>query len=378
MAAFGKAPVLLVLAVTAVTALVSAEAADLSPELTALLHDILPPDASSGSPNASTITNTASVILQEEHLMGGNRPMIKSNDLIEQYTKAFALGNRGPQFATQMAEVHNALASGNVKLAKEAIRRLWQAAGRAEPDNDTLSQLLEKVGKITNAGDPVERISISKPEHSIEITWDKASGRVKVEVTDNKPPDGKPNRTVFEGQATTRPDASGKGLETVGQPKRDQLREVAEQRSQNLREKIGGMWRDQDGLTWLISGGKSTGISATQYYSSGHKVVYDGDYKLAKISASHTIKDPKDIREGFPETIKQQIATKYQPPYKIRLDVNDAGDRMEGTWISRHVTYSGLSLEVEEVSRDDFYVPLTLTRAVLSGTALGMKEGDLP
>lgn len=368
----------IVACLVAAGALPSTWSADMSTELTGLVHDILPADASSASPKASTITSTAAVMLQEDHLMGSGRPTIAPNNLIEQYSKALALGTRGPQFATEIAAIHNAFQGRDPKAVRDAVRTLMQNAGRSAPDNESLDKMVNALQEAEAPSDPAEYAVISKPDHSVEITWLKPTGQVKVEVINNKGPDGKATRTVFQGEAVSQPDPSGKGFQTVGKPRRDQLRTVTEESSQALRDKIGGKWKDQSGNLWLVSGGKSTGILLTQYYSNGHKVEYMGDYKLAKISASHTIKDPKDIREDMPESVKQQLATKWQPPYKLRLDVNDAADRMEGTWISRHVTYSGLSGEVESVSNDDFHQPLILTRAVLSGTAMGMKEGDFP
>jgi hypothetical protein len=351
--------------------------ADMSPELTALVHDILPADASSGAPKGSSITNKAAAILKEEHLMGSSRPATASNNLVEQYAKILALGTRGPKFAAEIAAIHNAFQGGEPKAIRESIRTLLQNAGRSPPDNETLEKLVTGLQELEKSGNQVERVTIDKPDHAVEISWAKKTGKVKVEVTDKKGDNGKPTRTVFEGEAVTRPDPSGKGLETAGKPRRDQLRAVTEESSQSLREKIGGKWRDQDGLLWLVSGGKSVGVSATNYHASGHGVVYDGDFKLAKLTASHTINDIRDIGEALPETVKRQLVAQYKPPYKIRLDINEAGDRMEGIWISRHVTYDGMSEEIVKVS-DDYDKPMILTRAVLSGTAPGMKDGDFP
>lgn len=355
----------------------ASRAQDLSAESSAVVHDIMDPFVNGEASGPSVATNLAVKILKNKKLIGGSRPAVPKNNLVEQYGPALALGTRAANFAAQIAAIHDAFLRNDSKGVRDAIRHLWQDAGRSDPDNETLTKMVEKLKEIEGGVDPVEHAVFDAPDGSVDVTWEKATGKVKIEVTDPNGPNGQPVRTTFTGDAKARPDATGKSVELKGQPSNTKPREVTEEQSKNLREKIAGKWMDQDGHPWLVNAGKSIGITVTQYRPGGHKVVYDGDFKLAKIAANHTIKDPKDISEGLPESVKEQLASKYHPLYKVRLDANDAGDRLEGIWISKHVTYDGLSQEVEKIG-DDFNLPLVLTRPQTSGTALGMKDGDFP
>jgi len=208
-----------------------------------------------------------------------------------------------------------------------------------------------------------------------------------VDVTDKKGANGEPVRTTFNGEAKTKPDSTGKSLELTGKPAGQKPREVTPQKAKDLREKINGEWVDQEGNIWTITGSGSS-ITATEE-QSGHKVEYKARYDLGKLSGEHIVTDPRDVTEPFPESVKEQLASKFHPPYKINLDVNDDADRMEGTWASLNVTYSaglsGLTGTVESI-HDPYDLLLILTRAqktadskkATSGTALGMKEGDFP
>lgn len=353
------------------------QAQDMSAELSALVHDIMEPYANGTASGPSVETNLAVSILKDKHLVGGARPSLPPNNLIEQYGPALALGTRAANFAGDIAAIHDAFLRNDLPGVREAIRSLWRNAGRSDPDNETMTKMVEKLQAIEGGVDPVEHATISTPDGSVDVTWTRGTGEVKIDVTNPNGANGQPVRTTFTGQAKAQPDSTGKSVELKGQPSKTKPRETSEEQSKNLREKIAGKWMDQDRHPWLINAGKTTGVSVTQYRAGGHKIVYNGDFRVAKLGASHTIKDVKDIVEAMPASVKQQLATKYQPPYRVQLDANDAGDRLAGIWISKQVTYSGLTEEVQKVG-DDYNQPLVLTRPETSGIALGMKEGDFP
>lgn len=351
-------------------------AQDMSAELTALVHDIMEPYANGTASGPSVETNLAVSILKDKHLVGGARPSLPPNNLVEQYGPALALGTRAANFAGDIAAIHDAFLRNDLPGVREAIRSLWRNAGRSDPDSETMTKMVEKLQAIEGGVDPVEHATISTPDGSVDVTWTRGTGEVKIDVTNPNGANGQPVRTTFTGQAKAQPDSTGKSVELKGQPSQAKPRETSEEQSKNLREKIDGKWMDQDRHPWLVGGGKF-GIIVTQYRPGGHKVVYNSDFKLGTITGSHTINDVKDISEPLPASVKQQLVSKYKPPYKIRLTANDAGDRLEGIWISKQVTYSGLTEEVTKVE-GDYNVPLILTRPETSGTALGMKDGDFP
>jgi len=101
---------------------------------------------------------------------------------------------------------------------------------------------------------------------------------------------------------------------------------------------------------------------------------------LGKLTGQHIVNDPADIGESLPGEVKQTLAQQYHPPYKIVLNANEDGDKLDGSWISLHVTYSGLTNAVQKVA-DPYDTRLALTRQAKvadSGTALGMRDHDKP
>src|SRR6266540_6465885 len=361
--------------------------ADMSPQLTLLVHDVLQPYAVNSDAATSEGTKRAIEILKNAHLAGGGRPSTASSELIQNYGKVLALGTRAPQFAADIVAIHNAFRSGDTGAVRDAIRNLMKHAGRADPNESALDKMVESLKEIEGSAKSVERATMDDSDRTIDVWWEKGTGKVKVDVTDKKGANGEPVRTTFNGEAKTKPDSTGKSLELTGKPAGQKPREVTPQKAKDLREKINGEWVDQEGNIWTITGSGSS-ITATEE-QSGHKVEYKARYDLGKLSGEHIVTDPRDVTEPFPESVKEQLASKFHPPYKINLDVNDDADRMGGTWASLNVTYSaglsGLTGTVESI-HDPYDLLLILTRAqktadskkATSGTALGMKEGDFP
>jgi hypothetical protein len=352
--------------------------ADMSPQLTALVHDVLQPYATKPDAATSEGTKRAIELLKNAHLAGGGRPSTASGELIQNYGKVLALGTRATQFVPDIISIHDAFGSRDSNAIRDAIRSLMKDAGRAEPNESALDKMVEDLKDVEGSSKSVERATMDDADRTIDVRWEKGTGKVKVDVTDKKGANGEPVRTTFNGEAKTKPDSTGKSLELTGEPAGQKPREVTPQKAKDLREKINGEWVDQDGNIWTITGSGSS-ITATKD-ESGHKVEYKAKYDLGKLSGEHIVTDSRDVTEPFPGSVKEQLASKFHPPYKINLDVNDDADRMEGTWASLNVTYSGLTGAVELI-HDPYDLLLILTRAqktAASGTALGMKEGDFP
>jgi len=354
-------------------------AADMSPEFTAVVHDVLQLYAGDSVSGVSDTTKKAADILKQAHLMGSNRPATASSELIDKYGKALALGTRTSQFATEIIAVHDAFRSGDKETIRNSIRNLMKRAGRAEPNESALDKMVEDLTEIEGNPRSVERVTMEDADRKIDVSWAKQSGKVKVDVIDKHGTNGQPTRTTFTGETQTKPDPTGKSVAVSGKPDTEKPREVTSDKAKQLREKINGDWIDQERNKWVINGSGSA-VTATRTNKDGHKVEFKSSYDLAKLNGEHIINNALDVTEPLPGGVKEQLASKYHPPYKITLDANDAGDKLEGTLTSLHVTYSGLTSNVELI-HDPYDMLLVLTRAqktASSGTALGMKEGDFP
>jgi len=352
---------------------------DLSAQLTAIVHDVLQPYAAGGPSGTSDAAKRAADILKNEHLLGSARPTVPANSLIEQYAKPLMLGTRAANFAPDIAEIHNAFVRGDVDGARAAIRALAKHAGRSEPADDVLDKIVDDLRQIEGGVEkPIEHTTIDQPDHSVDITWDKPSGKVTVDVIDRKGPNGQPTRTTFTGDTTVHADATGKSLATTGQPSSERPKETTPDQQKDLRDKINGEWMDQDGNKWTLAGNGAS-LAATKL-QGGHPVAYQGKFELGRLIAEHIVNDPADIGQALPDEVKQGLAQKYHPPYRINLKASETGDKLEGTWISLHVTYSGLTSEIESV-QDPYDTRLILTRVQETadgGTALGMRDRDKP
>lgn len=332
---------------------------DMSPELTAVVHDVLQPYAGTPPPSTSASTKQAADILKNAHFSGSGRPSTKSADLIQKYGKVLALGTRSAQFVPEIVAIHDAIQSGDPTAARQAILDLIKRAGRTAPDEASLKKIVDDLTELEPSKGSLERVTMDDVDRTIDIIWDKGNGRVKIDVLDKKGANGEPVRTTFNGQAKTKSDATGKSVEITGTPDAGKPREVTADKAKNLRDKLNGDWTDQDGNKWVLAGSDSSLTAAKD--ESGYKVEYKGTYNLAKLNAEHVVTDPRDVSESLPQGVKEQLASQYHPHYKINLDANDAVDRLEGTFIAEHVTYSGLTGEVESV-HDPYDRVLVLTR----------------
>jgi hypothetical protein len=337
-------------------------AADISAEMGALLSDVLKPYRAGGAVPPGTdpqAVEAALQILKKEKLLDLPRPPTRVTGVVESFGKALALGTRSQQFRGEIGVIYDALTRGDEQGAKDAIRNLYKKAGRTPPEGESLEKLYNDV-RAAHGAEPkeTERVEIMRPDYTITNTWARSAGKVKVDVTGQQGPDGKPFRTVFEGDVVARPDASGKGLELAAQPA-PSPRTIGPAQAQALREKLNGRWTDQKGRTWAISGNGGS-ITLTETRENSHKVVYNGRYDLAKITAEHVVSDPLDT-EDLPEPVAQQVAANFKTPYRIALDVSPSTDRMDGTVAAQYVTYDSTDYTVKRI-HDWYDRPLTLSR----------------
>lgn len=350
-------------------------AADISAEMGALLSDVLQPYRTGGAAPSGTdpqAFDAALQILEEEKLLDLPRPPTGATGIVESFGKALALGTRSQQFRGEIGAIYDALTRGDEQEAKDAIRDLYQKAGRKPPEGESLEKLYNDVRTVHGAEPKeTERVEIKRPDYTVTNTWARSAGKMKVEVVGQQGPDSKPFRTVFEGDVVTRPDASGKGLELAAKPA-PAPQTVTPERAQELRQKLNGTWTDQDGKQWEVSGG-GTSITLIEIRKDGHRLAYDSRYNLGKITGQHIINNPADISDSLPDPVKQQLASKFKPPFGVALEVSSGADRLEGTWSSQHVTYDGDDYTVKRI-HDPYDRPLTLTR---SGTRVA-QGGRLP
>ena len=315
-------------------------AADISAEMTALMSDVLKPyrtgtNLPSDANTDPKAVNAALEILKKENLLDIPRPATGVTDIVERFGKALALGTRSQQFQTEIGTIYDAITKGDERAAKDAIRKLYEKAGRKPPEGESLEKFYKDVLSVHGAEpQETERVEIKRPDYSVDLILARAAGKMKVEVSGQNGPDGKPFRTLFEGDVVTRPDPSGKGLELVANPASAPLTMTTEQ-AQMLREKLNGTWTDEKGNTWEISGGGNS-ITLTESYQNGHKVVYNGQYNLAKVTGEHIINDPLDM-EGLPEQVSQQVASNFKTPYRIALDFANGEGNCLAVLVSYHL-----------------------------------------
>jgi hypothetical protein len=335
-------------------------AADISAEMSALLSDVLRP-YQMGAPvpagvDPQVFARTLA-ILKKEGLVGLPRPATGTTDIADRFGKALALGTRTLQFLSEIGAVYDALTRGDAQAAGEAIRTLYRKAGRTPPQGAALEKLYNDVQAAHNEARQVEQVEITRPDYSITVAH--RGGKIHVDVVGQKGPDGKPFRTVFDGDVVTRPDASSKNLELAANPA-SAPRTISPEQAAELRSTLNGKWNDGNGNIWEIAGSGES-ITLTEIRTNtGHRLVYKGRYDLGKIYGEHIVDDAKDMN-FLPDWVAQQVAANFKPPFRIKLDISAAADQMEGTWASQNVTYNEMESKVKSV-QDWFHEPRILSR----------------
>jgi hypothetical protein len=338
------------------------QSADLGAETMAHLSDLLAPYSASVAPPRGAdprVLSGALEALRKEKLLGAPRPATGETDIVERYGRALMLGTRAPEFKSEIAAVRDAVVRGDPAATRESIRQTYTKAGRRAPEGQALDDLVKAV-KSTGSDEPPETIhhEIKRLDYDITIEDQRAAGKIRTEVT-RRGPDGQPERTEFVGDVVTRPNAAGTSLERAVTPTAPP-RTVTQAESTRLRETLNGRWRDQDGATWEVSGAGAE-IVLTHLRPVRTTLTYRGRYALARATGTHVFQSPDDMDPDLPDWVRAGLVGMGQS-FRVALTANAAGDRLEGTWSSQHVTYSPSYQTIEKV-HDPFDRRLTLTRA---------------
>lgn len=345
-------------------------AQDIDARTMALIHDAVgspPPAGSSADPAALAEARKA---LQDEKLLSSRRVATPEPDIVDIYGRALLLGTRARQFLPELAEVRNAAIRRDREATAAAIDRLFVKAGRSKPDP---AQMNRFVDAVTGAGEdegPAEtaRRRVEKPGRTIEITDAKRAGLFTIEVT-STPPGGQPTRTVVVAERTVKPDSAGSGLEQRAAPVH--VCTVTTAQAAERRAALNGAWSDQSGDAWDVSG---AGEAITLLSRRGGKpaLAYTGTYRLGRIQATHLVGAPNEI-DDLPDWVRAGLVGRTS--FIVRLD--DCSDgRLEGTWESRHVTYSPAFKTISRI-HDPYDLRLVLSRGG-EGTARGATDGEAP
>ena len=295
--------------------------------------------------------------LQRAGFAGAARPPQPGDiALLDAYGRALLLGPRAKQFGDQVGAVHDAVVSGERNAVGDAIAALYKAAGRAVPKGPALNQLIDAAVHV-GGGQPAPTVNhaVQGDGYRIDIADAVAAGRTIVEVTLEQGPDGQPARVVFDGAAHTRAKAGGEGLERRIEPDAPCVMTQAD--AAKVRERLNGEWRGR-GSAWQI-GGSGDRITLTETRADGHKLAYEGSYRLGKIDARHAITEAADIGSELPATVRQQLAG-MGLFFTLRLETCRNAAELTGRWGSQHVTYGANDLQVSRV-HDPYDVAITLT-----------------
>jgi len=346
-----------------------AEAADLSAESAALVHDILAPQRAGAAAPAGVDPAAyaqAIEILRRERLLEAGRPPTGLSRVIDVLAGPLMLGSRGRAQPAEVGAVRDALVRGDDPGAKAAIQKLYAAMGRKPPEGKPLDDLHAAAAKaLGDAPAESERFEIQRPDYVVSVVNARRAGRAEIEVIAAKGPDGQPARVTFGGDVTARPDASGRNLELAAQPTPVKAKTSLDIAA--LREKLNGRWIDGEGMVWNVTGGGAT-ITLTALRPGRPPCAYAGEFKLGRITASCPIDRPDRMNSAIPQAIRDQIVGRGLS-WRVRLVADDAGARLEGTWTSQHVTYDSGGTKIDRVHSpfDEELVLKRDTRKVAQG-----------
>lgn len=350
-------------------------AADLSAQLGAFTHDVTAPYVGNipGVPPDSPL-NKAREILRQERLLGGARPSTSNVDLAGAYRNPLMLGTSASRVAPELARLHGAALGGDAARVRSDLAQIYEKLGRKVPADAAMEKLVQAaMGAADTIKTENEEFAVQKTDYSVRTSYSSGTGHVATEVR-AKDAAGEPFRASFRGQVTGKAAPDGKSVQLKAEPEA-KPRVIDSKEAKRLAQSITGEWVDQENKIWKIA----VDGSALTMMTTGRNdrpVVYKGTYDLGQLKAAHKIEHPDDITIDLPLPIRTQLATQYQPPFEVELEVEEDVSRLTGTWTSRHVSYSGMSMEITKI-HDPYDQPLVLTRGGLL-TALGMKEGDKP
>lgn len=350
--------------------------ADTSAQFNALLHDVTAPygdDKYSPPPEKRAAYDKAREILRKERLLGSARPSTGASDLGALYRNPLALGDSVGRTAPELAQLHSAALGHDREGVRNGIEAVYAKLGRKTPAGAALDKLVDASIQAAETGrGGNEAFERKTDDYELRGKYSAGANKVAAEV-ESKDQDGKPFRAKFAGDVKGEPSSNGKGVEPKASPD-PKPRIVDEKESKRLAESITGDWIDGEQVRWTITL-NGNALTATTPGRNQREVVYTGTYKLGAVKASHKIEHADDITEDMPDAIRHELATSYQPSFEIALDVSEDATKMEGTWTSRHVTYSQENNTVKKV-HDPYDRPLILERSVQRKVVAGAKEGE--
>lgn len=366
---------ILVLALMAFVSSV-ALAKDISARTISVMRGVMAPYASGNVPQNNEdapLVNAALKILQAERLVNFANATPPSNNEADRLGQALIMGRRTQEFLPELAAVHRAVTQRDDKATTRAIQTLYERMGRKKPEGAALAPLLAAAKRGAGDNTPSERIIIKKPDHTITMQDTVAAGQAFIEVIMDKGPDGKPARVTFEGDVDAAPASDEKGFVDKVTPTA-KPNAMTHDEAADLRGGLNGKWFDQNGVPYEISGAEGR-ITVTELPGDKPARPYTGSYKLGRIDAALKARNIDDIGDNLPAEVRRQLVSMGHT-FHISLLVSEDGEKLDGTWTSQEVTYSGMTLAVLSV-QDPYDVKLTLTRGGVK-TAMGASESALP
>lgn len=348
-----------------------AGAQDVDARTMALIHDAVngrPPAGSSPDPTALAATRKA---LEAEKLLTAGRVATPEPDIVDLYGRALLLGPRAREFVPELAAIRNVAMRRDREATAAAIAQLFGKAGRATPDAAQLDKFVDAVIGAGASEGPEEtaRRRIEKPGHTIEITDAKRAGLFTIEISTTSP-DGQAARTVIVAEKIVVPNASKSGVEQHAVPM--QVCTVTQAQAAARQAALNGPWSGQNGDTWDVSGAGGS-ISLVERRTGKPALTYTGTYRLGRIQATHPVGAANEIDTTLPDWVRAGLVGKTS--FVVRLDDCDAG-RLEGTWESRHVTYSPAFKTISRI-HDPYDLRLVLSRGG-EGVARGATDEEAP
>lgn len=344
------------------------KAKDISADTLAILHDVLAPyrgDRAQGADERAAALTSALDALRKEKLLDLPRPQVKPLVMAERLGQALGLGRRTADFLKEIAAVRDALVQQDEAGAEQAIQTLYEKMDRTKPEGAALVPLIAATRKVVGAApQETDRTEIEAPGYTIVVENARSAGKARVSVLMTNGPGGRPARVAFGGSVTTRPDANGADLTTHVTPAATPNIVTAAE-AEELEKKLSGKWRDKDGGEYDITiNGESVVVAHLNPAGLIPPQVrhYRGSYRVGVIRARFEITRAEELHEALPITVREQLARRNFG-FDIRLDAQDRGAKLDGTWSSQHVTYSpDRGHPIDKVHRP-YDVALVLTRA---------------
>jgi hypothetical protein len=298
-------------------------------------------------------------ILRQEHLIDGPPPSARKG-LANALGAAMLLGNRTQQFLPELAMLNDAIALGKNNEIRAAIIALQQKAGRSPPSDAALEKMVvDASAAAAGLAPPPQHVSLSRPDYSIDIDSSPSAGITRVHVVTSGGPDGNLQRVTFSADQKSAPNAAKNDIDAGLTPA--PTRVMGGEEAAKLHAGLNGQWTDQDGFPWDITG-TGDALTLTHTNPNGHRVAYSSKWSLGLIDGTHPVDHPEDLSHDLPEEVRQALASRYHPPFTVKLEFLPDRDQLSGLWISGRVTYGGAFHDISVVEDPTWDRPLVLER----------------